>query len=125
MSAGGAFTRAVRPGETPAEKGQATLEREARSTDRRVLMEDRKALNKMKNALDWVDRTPEEKAAVLTQLSEIETKLGGYRTVQPKEKPAAPSASAGVRLRRKSDGKTMLYKGNKADVPTGEFEIIE
>lgn len=120
--AGGAFTRAVRPGETSEEKAVAGEAREARSTDRRVLMDDRAALNKIKNAVSWGDRTPEEKAGVLQKLAETEEKLGAYRTTKPE---AAPATSTGVRIRRKSDGKILRYKGNKADVPTAEYDFVE
>lgn len=118
---GGAFTRAIRPGETLEEKALAGESKEARSTDRRVLMDDRAALNKIKNAISWEDRTPEEKADVLQRIGEIETKLGEYRTVKLKETPAP----TGVKLRRKSDGKILIYKGNKADVPTVEYDVVE
>lgn len=109
---GGAFTRAVRPGETPEEKALAGETKEARSTDRRVLMDDRAALNKIRNSLSWEDRAPEEKATVLSNLSQIQKQLDAYRTVP-------------VRVRRKSDGKILRYQGNKADVPTDQFEIVD
>lgn len=118
---GGAFVPEPKV-DTTSEKAQSVMEREARATDKSLLMQERKELSSIINSPGRMDELdPASKADVLQRFSDIQQQLRTYRTAPTK---AAPESS-GVRIRRKSDGKVLRYKGNRADVPTSEFDIVE
>lgn len=115
----------VSKGLTPEEKKLAGETKEARSTDKRILIEDRAALNKLRSRADWIDREPAEQRTIIENLAKIQNQLDTYRKVAPRGKEIATPSPAGVRVKRKSDGKILRYHGNKVDVPTAEFDIVE
>lgn len=62
--------------------------------------------------------------AVKKELDAIGKSVPGEKATPSPASERNPEQS-GVRVRRKSDGKILRYKGNKADVPATEFEILE
>lgn len=81
-------------------------------------------LRKLQPGTPGGDSIPDEP----TQLKAVRDYIAVKKELDAIGKPgekATPSPVPGVRVKRKSDGKILRYTGNRADVPTSEFDIVE
>lgn len=106
------------------EKAAAISAKEATKFQRDRLLSKEKQLQKIQPGTPGYDSLPDEAAqlAAVRQYQAVQKELDAFG--KPSES-VTPVTANGVRIRRKSDGKILRYQGNKADVPTAEFEILE
>lgn len=100
---GGAFTRAVRPGETPEEKARATDEKaeerrfyndqqQAGRFNRDELLRERSKLEGFKpGSAAWEDAPPEQREQAAGRLAEIQRSLDAYRSAPKKAEAGKPA----------------------------------
>lgn len=120
----GALSRAAKPSYE-----QVLADKQAQSDQkftRGRLVSREKELRALQPGTPGGDSIPDEPTQLKAVRDYIAVKKELDAVGTPGEKAIpSPAPNVGVRIKRKSDGKILRYKGNRADVPTADYDIVE